>query len=148
VAGPLGPITDVPALVTTDDDPWRSAPGKRGDITNPAQVATRWWSGLMSDITLARALTYDPDAWGDYQWAVDQLDGRSLASKVIPAVDAPDRVAFMRFVPEIAGSAARVFGAYRISATFLTMVKVQDGTWRVWGLGPTIPSARDILGDP
>jgi len=95
------------------------------------------WAGLLDDLDLARALTYDPRAWGDYQWAIDHLAGRSLASKVIRAVDAPDRIAFMRFVPEVA-SASRVFEAYLTAMTFLTLVRVEDGTWRVWGLGPGI----------
>lgn len=48
-------------------------------------------------------LTFHPPAWGDYQWAITHLEGRSLASKV--AVDAPDEIAFMRFIPEVAATA-------------------------------------------
>lgn len=141
---PPGPVSTVPALVLSEDKAGIAALGEPGDITNPAQVAFGWWAGLLDDLELARDLTYDPHAWGDYQWAIDHLADRSLASKVIPAVDAPDRIAFMRFVPEVS-SAARVFEAYLTAMTFLTLVRVQDGTWRVWGLGPGILSARDIL---
>jgi len=141
---PPGPVSTVPALVLSDDEEGIAALGESGDITNPAQVAAGWWAGLLDDLELARNLTYDPHAWGDYQWAVDHLADRSLASKVIRAVDAPDRIEFMRFVPEVS-SAARVFEAYLTSMTFLTLVRLQDGTWRVWGLGPAIFSARDIL---
>jgi hypothetical protein len=74
----------------------------------------------------------------------EHLADRSLASKVLRAVDAPDRIAFMRFVPEVS-SASRVFEAYLTAMTFLTLIKVEDGTWRVWGLGPGILAARDIL---
>ena len=94
---------------------------------------------------MARALTYHPPAWGDYQWAISHLAGRSLASKVIYAVDAVDQIAFMRFVPEVA-AASQVFEAYLTPMTFLTLVRVGHGTWRVWGLGPAILSARDIFG--
>ena len=141
---PPGPVSPVPALVMSDDEAGIAALGEPGDMTNPAQVAFGWWAGLLDDLDLARELTYDPHAWGDYQWAIDHLVDRSLASKVIGAVDAPDRIAFMRFVPEVS-SASRVFEAYLTAMTFLTLVKVQDGTWRVWGLGPGIFSARDIL---
>lgn len=128
----------------SDDEAGIAALGEPGDMTNPAQVAFGWWAGLLDDLDLARDLTYDPRAWGDYQWAVDQLADRSLASKVLRAVDAPDRIAFMRFVPEVS-SASRVFAAYLTAMTFLTLIKVEDGTWRVWGLGPGILAARDIL---
>jgi hypothetical protein len=33
------------------------------------------------------------------------------------------------------------------SATILALVKIQDGTWRVWGLGDGMPTARDIFGE-
>lgn len=75
------------------------------------------------------------------------LADNSLASKVLPAVDAPGRVAFMRFIPEVE-TTAQVFSAYLTSATFLTLIRLSDGTWRVWGLGPGIPTAKDALGDP
>jgi len=141
---PPGPVSSVPALVMSEDEVGIAALGEPGDFTNPAQVAVGWWAGLLDDLDLARELTYDPHAWGDYQWAIHHLAGRSLASKVIRAVDAPDRIAFMRFVPEVS-SASRVFQAYRTVMTFLTLVKMQDGTWRVWGLGPGILAAKDIL---
>jgi hypothetical protein len=51
----------------------------------------------------------------------------------------------MRFVPEVA-AASQVFEVYLTPMTFLTLVRVGSGTWRVWGLGPAILSARDILG--
>ncbi len=51
----------------------------------------------------------------------------------------------MRFVPEVA-AASQVFEAYLTPMTFLTLVRVGNGTWRVWGLGPAILSARDIFG--
>lgn len=136
-------ISTVPALVGVDEERAFAALGTPGDFTNPAQVGLAWWSGLLNDPDLARELTYHPPAWGDYQWAIDHLAGRSLASKVIRAVDAPGKIAFMRFVPEVA-STARVFESYPTTVTFLTLVEIGDGTWRVWGLGPAMRSARDI----
>lgn len=32
----------------------------------------------LDDLALARDLTYDPRAWGDYQWAIDHLADRSF----------------------------------------------------------------------
>lgn len=134
-----------PALVAADEDKAIAALGEPGDFTNPAQVAFAWWSALLHDGDLARNLTYDPSAWGDYEWAVTHLAGRSLASKVIRAVDAPGDIAFMRFVPAVAGI-AQVFEPYLTQMTFLTLVEVGDGTWRVWGLGPNLRSAKAIRG--
>lgn len=139
-----GPVAPFPALVSSDDEAGIAAFGEPGDLTDPAQVALGWWTGLVGDVELARELTYDPRAWGDYARAVDHLAGRSLASRVLRAVDAPDKIAFMRFVEEV-GSTARVFEAYAARMTFVTLVRVEDGTWRVWGLGPRLPAARDVL---
>jgi predicted nucleic acid-binding protein len=143
---PPGAVSAVPALVRADNEEAIAALGEPGDLTNPAQVAYIWWAGLLDDLDLAREFTYHPPAWGDYQWAINDLADRSLASKVIWAVDAPDQIAFMRFVPEVA-AAAQVFESYLTMATFLTLVEVGNGTWRVWGLGPSILSAKDIFGD-
>lgn len=145
LTGPTGPASSVAALVGVEEQQAIAALGEPGDPTNPAQVARAWWAGLLGDLNLARDLTYHPPAWGDYRWAIDHLADRSLASKVIYAADAPDQIAFMRFVPEVA-AASQVFEAYPTPMTFLTLVRVEDGTWRVWGLGPAIPSARDIIG--
>ena len=142
---PTGPVTTVPALVGVDEQQAIAALGEPGDPTNPAQVAFAWWTGLLDAPDVARDLTYLPRAWDDYRWAINHLADRSLASKVIYAVDAPDQIAFMRFVPEVAAS-SQVFDAYLTPMTFLTLVRVDNGTWRVWGLGPTILSAQDIIG--
>lgn len=145
-ADPPEPTSPVPALVSADEDDAVAAFGHVGDFTNPAQVAFSWWTGILHDLQLARALTFDPAAWGESQWAVTELSDKSLASKVIPAVDAPDHVAFMRFIPKVA-TTAQVFAPYLTSTTILVLVKLQDGTWRAWGLGHNMPAARDILGD-
>ena len=142
---PTGPASTVPALVGVDEEQAIAALGEPGDPTNPAQVAFAWWAGLLDDLDLARELTYHPPAWGDYQWAINHLADRSLASKVIYAVDAADQIAFMRFVPEVA-AASQVFESYLTPMTFVTLIRVENGTWRVWGLGPAILSARDIIG--
>ncbi|MBL0003877.1 MAG: hypothetical protein IPP00_07750 [Actinomycetales bacterium] len=57
----------------------------------------------------------------------------------------PDRIAFMRFVTEVAAT-AQVFQTYVTEATFITLIRRDDGTWRVWGLGPALLPAEKILG--
>ncbi len=145
-ASPPAQTSPVPALVSADEGEAVAAFGEPGDFSNPAQVAFSWWAGILEDLDLARALTYDPSTWDDYQWAIDELSDKSLASKVIPAVDAPQHVAFMRFVPEVA-TTGQVFSAYNTSVTILALVRIESGTWRVWGLGDGMPAARDILGE-
>lgn len=140
---PSSPIT---ALVSAHQDEALAAFGEVGDLTDPAQVALQWWTALDAEPDVARGLTFAPRAWGDYQWAVDMLADKSLASRVIRAVDEPDRIAFMRFIPEVA-TTAQAFAAYATTVTFLTLVRVEDGTWRVWGLGPALLAARDIVDD-
>jgi len=144
-ASPPTQTSLVPALVRAAQAEAVAAFGEPGDFSNPAQVAFTWWAGILGDLDLARALSDDVSAWGDYQWAVDELSNKSLASKVIPAVDAPQQVAFMRFVPEVA-TTAQVFSTYNAWAKILALVRIEGGTWRVWGLGDEMPAARDILG--
>lgn len=140
---PTSPIT---ALVSADQDEALAAFGEAGDLTDPAQVALQWWTALDEEPDVARGLSFEPRAWGDYQWAIDMLADKSLASRVIHAVDEPDRIAFMRFIPEVAGT-AQAFAAYATTVTFLTLVRLDDRTWRVWGLGPALLAAKDIVGD-
>lgn len=140
---PSSPIT---ALVSADQDEAVAAFGEAGDLTDPAQVALQWWTVLDEEPDVARGLTFVPRAWGDYQWAIDMLADKSLASRVIRAVDEPDRIAFMRFIPEVAAT-AQAFAAYATTVTFLILVRLDDRTWRVWGLGPALLAAKDIVGD-
>lgn len=147
ISDPPESLSPVPALVR-DDSVHSSlrALGNLDDLSDPAQVAAAWWIALTEDLDSARRLTYEPRAWRDFLWAIDLLDGKSLASKVLRAVDAPDRVAIMRFVPEVAAS-SRVFQSFQTTMTFLTLVKLNNETWRVWGLGSGLCPAHDILGD-
>jgi predicted nucleic acid-binding protein len=142
---PRGPVSPIPALEVANEEEAIAQFGEPGDFTNPAQVGFSFWTGLLEDLELARTLTFDKLAWGDYRWAIGMLADKALASKVIAAVDAPGLVAFMRFVPDVADT-ARVFATFNTSATVLTLVRVEDGTWRAWGLGPAMPAARDVLG--
>lgn len=145
VAHPPGSGSPVAALVVADEREALAAFGEPGDLTDPGQVAFLWWAGLLEHHELARNLTFDPAAWGDYEWARDMLASRSLASKVIPAIDAPGEIAFMRFLPEVA-TTSQAFADHLSTTTILVLVRLQDETWRVWGLGGSMPAGKDIRG--
>jgi len=91
-------------LVGVDEKQAIAALGEPGDPTNPAQVAVAWWAGLLGDLDLARDLTYHPPAWGDYQWAISHLAGRSM-KRMIEAYLAGDtetaRTIHLRLSPVI-----------------------------------------------
>ncbi len=74
------------------------------------------------------------------------LSGHSLASKVYYAVDAPEQVAYMRFLPEVAQSSRTFAPMAFTSAIFVTLVRTGPKQWMVWGLGDHMASVRDIRG--
>lgn len=135
---------------TLEESPWGVAL-REPHFTNPQHVITAWWVCLNSRQTDPVALetlhdlTWSPDAFGDFRWVDVMLEGFSLASKVYYAIDATEKdVAFMRFIPEVA-EAARAFAPMRFSgAVFVTLVRMPDQTWRVWGLGDSIPATRSV----
>lgn len=144
--------TRLPAFeaATLEESPWGVAL-REPHFTNPQHVITSWWVCLNSRQTDPVALetfhdlTWSPDAFGDFRWVDVMLEGFSLASKVYYAIDATEKdVAFMRFIPEVA-EAARAFAPMRFSgAVFVTLVRMPDQTWRVWGLGDSIPATRSV----
>jgi len=143
-----GPISDVPAYVIADpaDSPL-SALAEDGDLTDPLHVAALWWLALLNPDQYEqqlRWLTHAPGAWGDFEWAADLLTGKSIASKVYYAVDNPTEVAVVRFVPEVAET-AQTFASFVVrGVVFLTLCRYDDRTWRAWGLGPRMVTARTV----
>lgn len=115
------------------------------DLRKPDHVVLGWWSALLDDDQeLLRALTSQPRNFGDYRSAKRILDDMSLASKVWFAVDAPEDLAFMRFVPGTTTD-AKVFASSTVSSmVFIILVRELDDTWRVWGLGPRLVSWNDV----
>ncbi|MEE1618729.1 PIN domain-containing protein [Brachybacterium sp. J153] len=138
-------LSPIPALVEAPPEEALAAFGDPGDATRPEQVLFAWWCSLLDgDIGTARILTANPGAFGDYGWAMDWLAGRGLASRVLRAVDAPENLAFMRFVPETP-TPVQVFAPHMAPSVIATLVRIEDGTWRVWGLGTAMPSAADVF---
>lgn len=144
----VGPLADVPALVVAEieESPLYQALTDP-DLDEPLHVATAWWFALLHKdqyTDVLSFLTCHPPAWRGYQWAADLLDDKSIATKVYYAVDAPDDLAFVRFVPEVAQS-SQVFAAYAVAdGAYMTLVRLADNTWRVWGLGPAMVSAKEV----
>lgn len=138
---------DVLPLVAVKDEETPAADLEQPDFSNPLHVAMLWWAALEDrhDLPVAlRTLTHHPDAFGDFAWAEELLEGMSIASGVHPAVDDPDNLVFIRFVPEVAQS-SRAFGRFVVKqVVFMTLTRADDGTWRVWGLGPAMVSAKQI----
>lgn len=68
-----------------------------------------------------------------------------MASNVYYAVDEPERIAFVRFIPDVAQS-SQVFAAFTTrNGAFMTLCKYDDGRWKVWGLGTHMIGARSVL---
>lgn len=63
---------------------------------------------------------------------------------MLRAVDAPDQIAFMRFVPEVAQT-SQVFAPYMDAMTFLTLVRVPDSPAKATR-GPNPTQAPHIAG--
>lgn len=143
-----GPSSDIPALVAVADDESQLAEWSRNfDATRPLHVALTWLTALEDRDQYTNALhtlTHDPRAFGDYEWCETLLDDLAIVSGVYYAVDDPDRVAFVRFVPGISQT-SQVFAAFTTrSGAFMTMCKYADGTWRVWGLGKQMIGSRSV----
>lgn len=134
---------------TTDEALIDVFPDADPEKLTPAGVAFLWWSALMElpgSEDLLHALTYNVRAFGDYQWALKLLDGYSMATRFDPAIEAPEEVAFVRFVPD-PGSVIRIVegGSFSNHAIILTLV-LEEGLWKVWGLGPHHPTMREVRG--
>ena len=58
-------------------------------------------------------------------------------------------LAFMRFVPAVATDtgAAQAFATFQTSMIYMTLVRMPDKTWHVWGIGGAMVSATQVF-DP
>lgn len=138
-------MSDVPALVEVDDEDLPLPSDDEIDFADPWHVAILWFNALHDpDLRVAlRTLTAAPDAFGDYEWAIELLAGLGLASLVHRAVDRED-IAFARFLP-VGGRSLQAFAPSWVErVVFMTLVRLDDGTWRVWGLGRAMVSANQV----
>lgn len=120
------------------------------DFGKPEGAFYAWWAALSrrhedpGAKELLYALTISPEAFGDFTWVDKKISGYSLASKVYFAVDAPEDVAYMRFVPEAAAVSRTIAPMSITQAVFVTLVHTASMQWAVWWLGDRMTSVRDI----
>jgi len=140
-------VSDIPALVaaSVESSPLHQALTDP-NLKDPFHVAANWWKALLNReelLDVLEFLTVHPAGWNDYEWALALLDDKSIATKVYYAVDVPEDLAFVRFVPEVSQN-SQVFATYTVAdCAYLTLVRLPDATWRVWGLGGAMMSAKD-----
>lgn len=115
----------------------------------PLGAAFLWWKGLLDQeqyaVALAR-LTWAPEAW-DYRQTAAHLDGWSMMQRVYACDDAPDQIAYVRFMRD-SGHVMRAFADAPLDEMYvLTVVLCEDGWWRVWGYSKDyFPPADQVFG--
>ena len=142
------PIGDTAMLVqSTPEEAFVSfAPGGNLDVRNPASVGWMWYASLLNlpeDQDIFDYLCLNPADWKNPATLAERLEGYALASEVDPAIEAPDRMAFMRLITT-PGTVSQVFqpGVVRGPMAVLTLVQ-HDGDWKVFSIGPEfIPANR------
>ncbi|MBA8794923.1 hypothetical protein FHX74_002551 [Friedmanniella endophytica] len=110
-------------------------PDGRIDLTIPVQVAALWLGGLdpTGDRGTAEQLTYQPANW-DLDDVARLTDGFGVALNAEPSTD-PD-ICWVKLRANTEHN-VRAFGTAQIrEGAWLTMVRLDDGTWRVWGMSP------------
>lgn len=126
--------------------------GEDPDPTTARGAAYLWWTALLGlpDYRPAlEKLSCDPAAWGDYSQVVGLLDGWDMVQNVTYSADAPERLAYVRFMPST-GRSMRAFGDFPLDEVqILTVALCADGWWRVWGVSSNHqPPAEDVFVEP
>jgi len=127
-----------------DGDPSPAAPRRPPDPV---------WGALLhrdeaGQAEILRDLSYCPADWDDYSQAASSLEGWAMMQFVAPCADAPEDIAYAKFMPD-PGHSVRSFGDAPLPyIQILTMVRLPDGWWRVWGLSDNHyrPSAAQVYG--
>jgi hypothetical protein len=111
------------------------------DQTTPLGTAFIWWNLLLNEGNCAelRAKTWNADAWGDFGWALDALDGMALKQDVEYPDDGSTDIAYVGFI-ESPGQTVRSTQDSRVDVKWLTVINPSDSAvaprWVVWGLNP------------
>lgn len=118
------------------------------DVTRPENVGFHWWAAA-SDLPelrpLFESLCVEPKDWRDDRALASLLEGCSLATGVERAIEAPDRMAFMKLVGEFS-TGVQVFEAGVVNGPLRVMTLVSDGTqWRVFALSLHYLTAADVF---
>jgi hypothetical protein len=134
------------------DEAFRSfAPSGQLDLTTPAGVGYAWFYAalqLPEQRELFDALCLQPGVWNDHEGLSSVLDEYGIASRVDPAIEAPDRMAFMRLIGGMNAPVQVFVGGILPQASLLviTLVRHED-EWRVFSLSPDFPPAGRVLDD-
>ena len=120
------------------------------DPSTALGAAFMWWVALLdmdNYQTVLEDLTWHPPAWDGFTHAREELEGWALAQNVHANVERPDQVAYVKFIPD-SGVSARLFAdAVLPDVQILTLVRCDDGWWRVWGLSRNrMPSYEEVTG--
>lgn len=117
-------------------------------VFTPLGTAYLWWRALQNleeFENAARNLSYNAADW-NYQETAADLQGWAMMQFVDRCRDAPDDIAYVKFMPDT-GRSMRAFAQMRLSqAKILTLVSCPDGRWLVWGISENyFPSANRVL---
>lgn len=123
--------------------------GTSPDTTTPLGTAFMWWSALL-DLDEYRVaienLSYNPADWDGYTSVAAELSGWSMMQNVQLCKEAPEEIAYVKFMPDTGWSMRAFADAPLEEAQILTLVSCPDGWWRVWGLSKNyFPSAARVI---
>jgi predicted nucleic acid-binding protein len=146
------PIDDSAAALVqaSSDDVFRLfAPSGELDPTTPEGVGYAWLYAahhLPEERELFDALCLKPADWKDHQELASMLDEFGIASRVDPAIEAPDRMAFMRLIAGL-DSPVQVFVGGTLAMTSMLVITLvrHEELWRVFSLGQDFPPAGRVL---
>ncbi|MEE3849218.1 PIN domain-containing protein [Gordonia sp. LSe1-13] len=139
----------LPLEVTSDEEAMKAffPDGDPSPLT-PLGAAWMWWFSLLhidEYDTALRNLTYNPDVWDFHEVAAD-LDDWSMMQFVDRCPDAPDEIAYVKFMPST-GSSLRAFGEAAVPEVKVLTVVCADSQWYVWGISDNYyPSVEQVKG--
>jgi predicted nucleic acid-binding protein len=136
-------------IVSAADSRQAFFPEKPPDPFTPLGAATLWWTCLLDKnqfMVALQNLTWQPAAWGDYEWAANQLDGAGMMQFVERCPDS-ETITYVKFMPNVEHP-MRAFGEVPLAEVHvLTMVLCPDKFWRAWGLSRNyFPTADEVNG--
>ncbi|MEU3472781.1 PIN domain-containing protein [Rhodococcus sp. NPDC006774] len=149
-AAHIDPDAPLPLEIVSGEDAMLAFfPDGNPTPATPLGAAFLWWQALLNIddyMAVLESLSSNPQDWGDYRAIADTLQGWSIMQYVETCTDAPDSIAYIKFMPD-SGHPMRAFGAVPLTRVqVLTVEKCPDGYWRVWGLSENyFPSAARVL---
>lgn len=144
------PISTADAWSVQLDDDEIESPFKKDDHvdqTDPREVGMAWWMAicqLPKYRTALENLSIGRSTWRNQEWLVEDA---ALATGIDYAIEAPERLAYMRFCRD-SGSSEKIFvGGYREMAAIMVIIRVVPGDdWRVHSITNNYTPAVRIFG--